>query len=171
MLNFSKDLQKSVKDMVKVEVDTQLGAKLEQVEVKLNVQMDKKIEEISRGIHASNINQGVSQRNVSDSQIKDVVREAYKEEKLKDSKKPNLIMFNLPEIKSRDWLERKRNNMEMVLKVFNFLIDMDDIKDKIVRVVRMGRWIDQLKWSWWTRIQNSNFYRRHTSLMIRRMKY
>ena len=141
MLNLSKDLQKSVKETVKSEVDSQLGAKFLQVEAELNDQMDRRFEEIKKGKQA--ISGVTGDGAVSQDEIRDIVREAYKEEKMKDSKKPNLVIFNVPEKKTKDWQERKRNNMELVLKVLNFLLDMDNIESKIVKVVRMGKWEDE----------------------------
>ena len=138
MLSLSKDLQKTVKDMVKIEVDNQLGAKILQVEDNLKNQMDQRFKDIKKETQDSIAGQGA----VSQDQIKDVVREAYKEEKMKEIKKPNLVLFNIPEKKTSDWRERRRNDMDMVLKVLRFLSEMENMEEKIVRVFRMGKWMD-----------------------------
>ena len=48
MLSLSKNLQKTVKDMVKIEVDNQLGAKILQVEDNLKNQMDQRFKDIKK---------------------------------------------------------------------------------------------------------------------------
>ena len=55
--------------------------------------MDQRFKDIKKETQDSIAGQGA----VSQDQIKDVVREAYKEEKMKESKKPNLVLFNIPE--------------------------------------------------------------------------
>ena len=129
MVSLKKDLQKTVTDLVKAEVGSQLGSKLEDMEERWQLQMQEKLE--NHESKAAPLNQD---------QIKDLVKEAFREERLKEKRKANLMMFNLPERSSRNLQERKKYDMHMVVKVLRVLADNEEIEDKIVKAVRMGRW-------------------------------
>ena len=69
---------------------------------------------------------------------------------------------------NQDGTKKQLENLNK--KMLNVSKDLQkNVKDMVKVEVEEG--LDQLKWSWWTRTQNSNSYRRHTSLMIQRMKY
>ena len=131
----NRDLQKTVKEAVRKEVGVQLDARLVQVESKLEVQIDNKIEAVRDNM--------VSAGEMSHDKIKDVVREAYKEERQRELRKVNLMLFNVPEVTTRYPHVRKGHDWDSVLKVLKVLNDMEDIESKVLKVMRIGRRIDE----------------------------
>ena len=123
----NKDIQKNVREAVKKEVDIQLKSRLTQVEKNLVGKFESMKQELP------------SAEAVVREQIQAIVKEAYKEEHQKDVRKSNLMMFNVPEKNPRDPQERKEHDKNMAVKVLATITDMENIEDKIQRVIRMGR--------------------------------
>ena len=67
-------------------------------------------------------------------EIEQIVVETYSEEKQKVIGKSNLMMFNIPELYSKEPQNRKKHDLDMVLKVLRALQVVDNIQDKIVSV-------------------------------------
>ena len=119
----NKELQKTVKEAVRKEVDSQLSAKLVLMEKKLENKIENKIVDIKENMQSAEL--------MSKEEIKDVVKKAYKEERQREIRKANMMLFNVPETKSRDPKVIKKHNMESVLRVLRVLEDMEDIEDKV----------------------------------------
>ena len=129
MSAISKDIKKTVKEVVKAEVDSQLKGKVKEVEKRLG----DKIQDLKQELQPL-------AAPLCKAEIEQIVVETYSEEKQKDIRKSNLMMFNIPELYSKELQDRKKHDLDMVLKVLRALQVVDNIQDKIVSVLRMGRW-------------------------------
>ena len=72
-------------------------------------------------------------------EISDLVAKAVSEEKDKEKRRPNLMIFSVPEIISADRKVRVKHDTDMFEKVLNLIMVLPDLRDKISRIIRTGR--------------------------------
>ena len=86
--SLKQDLQETVKSAVKQEVDNQLGSKTPDIESRLQVQ----IKQIKAKYEPP--------REQEKEEIRDMMAQAVSEKRDKERRRPNLMMYNIPEISS-----------------------------------------------------------------------
>ena len=131
MGTLNKEIQKTIKVTVKKEVEEQLDVKMKRVERELEESLDRKWESLRENTALP----GQNWRN----EVGDIVSETLTEDKLKQKKKTNLIIFNVPESNSIESEEITQHNRTMTLKVLNSILKLGDIETKVKRVIRLGR--------------------------------
>ena len=128
MGKLGKELQKTIKATVKKEVEVQVESKMKTVESRLKECFSDRLtsmrEEIAESCHKKE-------------EINEIVAEALSESKMRERRKANLMMFNIPEPTSSDDSDIKDN--DTVNKVLTSLVDMDDIESRIVSIKRLGK--------------------------------
>ena len=135
MSSLNNELKKTVQKAVKEEVSMQIGLKMEEVERALESKMNKRLNEMENEVKGatSNMHQDDTKK------IQEIVTEALNEDKEREKRKPNLMMFRVPESSSIDSQERIEYDKKIAAKVLRHLEDRDDIIGNIKRVFRMGR--------------------------------
>ena len=133
--SINKDLQKTVKEVVRKEVSTQLDTKLVHVECKLEEHLDKKFAAMECSTNHAEV--------MAKEEIRDMVREACKEERQKELRKPNLMLFNVPEKTTRDSQSISEHDRGIVFKILRTLVDIEDLEDKVLKIFRIGRRLDE----------------------------
>ena len=127
--NLKKEIEGTVKVVVQQEVETQLKTRLPDLETRLQDQ-----------IKAISIDQGPCKDQSTTNVISDLVAKAMSEERDKEKRRPNLMVFNVPEIVSKVREERIKHDRQMVISILNHVMDVPNIEEKVVKVLRMGRW-------------------------------
>ena len=122
MDTLSIKLKQTVQKAVKEEVVRQLDCKLVEVERKVKTSMEERLKDVQ-----------------SQEEINVMITEAIKEDKEREKRKPNLMMFHLPESNSPVLSERINHDKKAAISVLRWLDNMDDIEARIKKVVRMGR--------------------------------
>ena len=122
-----QDLQKTVKSAVKQEVDNQLGSKLPDIESRLQAQF----KEIKAKYEPP--------KEQAKEEIRDMVAQAVSEERDKERRRPNLMMYNIPEISSEEKDERVQHDRQMASSVLNRIMVVPNVETRIQKVIRMGR--------------------------------
>ena len=129
--NLKQDLQKTVEKVVKQEVESQLGAKIQDLESRLQGQIN--------AIRPVNTPNRDLTKDCDRDEIEDLVAKAISEERDKERRRPNLMIFNVPEVNSTDSEKRKQYDKQMVISILNQVMEVRDIEHKILKVIRMGR--------------------------------
>ena len=122
MDTLSIKLKQTVQKAVKEEVGRQLDCKLVEVERKVKTSMEERLKDVQ-----------------SQEEINVMITEAIKEDKEREKRKPNLMMFHLPESNSPVLSERINHDKKAAISVLRWLDNMDDIEARIKKVLRMGR--------------------------------
>ena len=125
-----EELKRTIASTVKKEVDEQLTLKLDRVEKNLEDRMDTQL----RSVIA---NTGNASFSLSD-QISEKVAEEISEYKEREKRRQNLMIFNVPELNSKNRHERVEYDYRMVIRILSVLLDVDDLKNKIKKVLRLG---------------------------------
>ena len=131
MDTLNKEIQKTIMVTLKKEVEEQLDVKMKRVERELEQSLDRKWESLRE-------NTALPAQNWRD-EVGDIVTETLTEDKLKQKKKTNLIIFNVPESISIDSEEITEHNRTMTLKILNSILKLGDIETKVKRVIRLGK--------------------------------
>ena len=71
-------------------------------------------------------------------QISEKVAEEISKYKEREKRRKNLMIFNVPELNSKDRHERVEYDYRMVIRILNVRLDVDDLKNKIKKVLCLG---------------------------------
>ena len=71
-------------------------------------------------------------------QISEKVAEEISEYKEREKRRKKLMIFNVPELNSKDRHERVEYDYRMVIRILNVRLDVDDLKNKIKKVLCLG---------------------------------
>ena len=122
-----QDLQETVKSAVKQEVDNQLGSILSDIESRLQAQ----IKEIKAKYEPP--------REQEKEEIRDMMAQAVSEERDKERRRPNLMMYNIPEISSEEENERVQHDRQMASSVLNRTMVVLNVETRILKVIGSNR--------------------------------
>ena len=124
-----QELENTVKVAVQQEVENQLSTRIPDLETRLQDQ-----------IKATGMEHRQDREQSTSEEITNLVAKAMSEERDKEKRRPNLMVFNVPEIISADREERIEHDRQMVTSILNYLMVVPNIEEKLVKVLRMGRW-------------------------------
>ena len=68
-----------------------------------------------------------------------MMAQAVSEERDKERRRPNLMMYNIPEISSEEKDERVQHDCQMAFSVLNRIMVVLNVETRILKVIRMGQ--------------------------------